>query len=96
MAQAPRDGNFVPVALGMSSSDSSTTLPFTVDSLTSRLLIDITATTSVVGTLPSAPADRDQNFVAVGMGVSADDGVTPIPLLMDSRNGLIYCDVITV
>lgn len=30
-----------------------------------------------------AQAQRDDNMVVVGMGVNADDGVTPLPILMD-------------
>lgn len=38
--QAPRDQNFVPAALGQSSTDSTNTLPFLINSLTGRLLVD--------------------------------------------------------
>lgn len=40
MSQAPRDQNFVPSALGVSSVDGITTLPFQIDPITGRLLTD--------------------------------------------------------
>lgn len=36
---AIRDGNHVPVALGVSTADSTATLPFLVDAATGRLLV---------------------------------------------------------
>lgn len=42
MADAKRDGNYVTTALGVSSVDSVTTLPFNIDPLTGRLLADVT------------------------------------------------------
>lgn len=56
--QASRDQNFVPSALGVSSADSVTTLAFTIDPLTGRLLVDVaTGVTSITaGTgLTSSP-----------------------------------------
>lgn len=40
MAEAIRDGNRIPVALGVSNTDSTVTLPFKIDSITGRLLVD--------------------------------------------------------
>lgn len=94
MSQAVRDGNYVPVALGASSASSTTTLPFQVDSVTGRLLMDITNVADVTQTIPQEPADRDQNYVPAGMGVSSADGVTPMPLMIDSNTGLLFCDVL--
>jgi hypothetical protein len=42
MAQAKRDRNFIPVALGVSSTDSTTPLQFRVDAVTGRLITDST------------------------------------------------------
>ncbi len=39
---APRDQNHVPTALGVSSTDGITTLPFEIDPITGRLLVDAT------------------------------------------------------
>lgn len=38
--EAPRDQNFVPTALGVSSDDGVTTIPFQIDPITGRLLTD--------------------------------------------------------
>lgn len=38
--EAVRDQNHVPVALGVSDADSTVTLPFKIDSITGRLLVD--------------------------------------------------------
>jgi len=42
MAEAIRDQNHITVALGVSSADSSVTLPITIDNVTGRLLTDTT------------------------------------------------------
>lgn len=47
MSQAPRDQNHVPTALGVSSSDGTTTLPFEIDSATGRLLTDVAGSAPV-------------------------------------------------
>lgn len=39
MADAPRDGNYIPAILGVSTADGTTTLPLMVDPLTGRLLV---------------------------------------------------------
>jgi len=41
MSEAKRDQNFVPSALGVSSADSTTTLPFKIDNVTGRLYVDL-------------------------------------------------------
>lgn len=51
MSEAQRDQNFIPSALGVSSSDGVTTLPFEIDSITGRLLVDSSAGAElIVGT----------------------------------------------
>lgn len=42
MADAIRDGNRVPVTLGVSSADATVTLPLKVDAATGRLLVKTT------------------------------------------------------
>jgi hypothetical protein len=90
---AKRDQNFVPVGLGADDTDITQTLPLTVDTASNRLLIEITSVDTSSGTLPTAPAPRDQNFVPVAMAVTDDANETPVPLMIDSRNGLLYVDV---
>lgn len=45
MSQAIRDQNRVPVALGASSVDPTVTLPFQIDPVTGRVLVDATGST---------------------------------------------------
>lgn len=60
MAEAPRDQNHVPAALGASSSDATVTIPFKVDPVTGRLLTDVAGGSGdVVG-----PASSTDNAVA--------------------------------
>ena len=42
MAEAPRDDNFIPVALGVDSTDATKTLPLRIDPTTKRVLTDAT------------------------------------------------------
>jgi hypothetical protein len=43
-----------------------------------------------------ANAIRDKNFVTTWMGVSCVDGVTPIPIQIDSATGKVKVDSTTV
>lgn len=55
MTDAIRDGNHVPVALGVSAADATITLPFKIDSNTGKLLVEDTAG-GVVG--PASSTDN--------------------------------------
>lgn len=66
MSDANRDQNFVPVALGQSSTSATTTLPFLISSVTGRLLTDsASGSGDVVG-----PASATDNAVALFSGVT--------------------------
>lgn len=43
-----------------------------------------------------AVAQRDANFVTVGMGVSSVDGVTPLPILVDVVTGRLLVEIAIV
>lgn len=58
MENAIRDDNYVPVLLGVSSSDPTATLPFTIDSATGRLLVDLTGGGSGDVLAPATSADN--------------------------------------
>jgi len=67
-------------------------VPLPIDSSTGRLLVKIIATTN------TTPEDNraliDENYESVSQVV--DDNAGDIqPLLIDNRNGLLWCDVIT-
>ena len=38
-----------------------------------------------------ASGNRDENWVVVGMGVSSDDGTTPVPITVDPVTGRLRC-----
>jgi len=94
MAQAARDENYVASALGVSDADSVTTLPLRVDPVTNRLLIDLSVNTNTAPPTLPTNAERDDNFVPVGLGVTDDSNLTPTPILIDSRTGYLWADVI--
>ena len=87
--EARRDNSGVPVGLG---SDGTTTKQLRVDPATSRLLIDVTVVSDVAP--PSFPTTmpRDRNAVPVAGAVTDNAAKTPRPLLIDSRNGLLFVD----
>ena len=38
-----------------------------------------------------ANGNRDANFIVVGMGVSSEDGLTPVPITVDPVTGRLRC-----
>lgn len=76
--EAKRDQNHVPVAMGVSSTDSITPVMFEVDETTNYLLATITQS-SATATVMSANK-RDENHVPTVYGVSSVDGVTLVPI----------------
>lgn len=81
MSNASRDENFVPNALGVSSASSSTTLPFKIDSVTGRLLVDLAGGGSV-DTISIASAN---GFA----GTSDDNPSTPILTISTTITGFL-------
>lgn len=82
MSEAVRDGNHVPGALGQSSTDSSVTLPFKIDSATGRLLVD---TASGSGTVTSVSVVSANGFA----GTVATATTTPAITLSTTVNSPI-------
>lgn len=62
MADAIRDGNRITVALGQSNADATVTLPFKIDSVTGRLLV-ATSGSSTVSILAATGTVDDSNTV---------------------------------
>lgn len=86
-----RDNNSVPVAAGIDTNGDIKMLR--VDPVTHRLLIDIDFVSEVSApTFPTA-LPRDNNAVPVSGAVTDDSNQTPRPLIIDSRNGYLFCDV---
>ena len=87
MAIISRDENRRTVGAGISSSDGITPLMFEVDASTGYLLVhasndSLTATAATMN-------KRDQNHVPTMYGISADDGVTLIPIRTDENGKLL-------
>ena len=87
MADANRDQNHVPVALGVSSVDDITPLPLCVDPSTNYLLVEI-ATGAVTAT-SATQNKRDGNHVPTVYGVSSVDGTTLVPIRTDDDGNLL-------
>lgn len=79
MSDANRDQNFVPIALGQSSTSATTTLPFKIDSSTGRLLVD---TASGSGTVTSVSVVSANGFA----GSVANATTTPAITLTTTIN----------
>lgn len=87
MADAKRDGNHIPVTLGISSTDGTIPLMFTVDPSTSYLLVSVLEDTT---TSTAAISDkRDENFVPTAYGISSVDGVTLVPIRTTINGSLL-------
>lgn len=64
MTAALRDGNRVTVALGQSSTDSTTTLPFLIDPVTGRVLVDSGGASSTVYSEVLTDSGDHRNFTS--------------------------------
>jgi hypothetical protein len=90
--EAKRDNSGVPVGLG--SDGVGGTKQLRVDPATNRLLIDIAVLPDVDPPTFPITAPRDNSNNPVGMAVTDNAAKTPRPLLIDSRNGYLFCDII--
>ena len=89
---SPRDANFVPVL--SAESDTFVTLPWSIDSVTGRVLMTITVDAS--DTSPSLPyprARKDANFRNTLTGLSDDGLKQPLSVAIDQNNALMGVDV---
>jgi hypothetical protein len=87
-----RDSNFTPVYSG--EGDNGLTLPWSIDSVTGRVLMDITIVNDYT---PSAPVNRalkDANFRDTLTGVSDADNKTPLSAAIDASTGLLVVDLV--
>ena len=91
MAVAKKDDNRE--ATGLALDESGAIALLKVDAVTNRVICDITSTTPAGGeVLPTTLIDDNRAEVMYGL---ADDGSNRlIPIAVDSRNGLIYCDIL--
>lgn len=87
MANAKRDENDMPTALGVSSSNSITTTLLRVDPVTNYLLVqNFGDSLSVVS---ASRVKIDQNDQKTKYGISSVDGTTLIPIRTDSNGRLL-------
>ncbi len=82
MTQAIRDQNHVTVALGVSSTDATNTLPFTIDSITGRLLVESSAG---AGTVTDVSVVSANGFA----GTVATSTTTPAITLSTTITGVL-------
>lgn len=86
-----RDKNHVPMGIGISDDTNNFTVPFRVDPATNELLVTIYPVTSTVPI--TGDLQRDENTIPMTAGVTDDANLTFSPLIIDSRNGYLFCDV---
>ena len=87
-----RDANFIPVL--SAKGDNFLTLPWSIDSVTGRVLMTITVDAS--DTSPSLPyprARKDANFRNTLTGLSDDGLKQPLSVAIDQNNSLMGVDV---
>lgn len=86
MAEAKRDQNDRPTALGVSSIDIKTPLLLAVDPVTGYLLV-VVSTDSLSAVTPKHRID--QNDIPTSYGISNADGKTLIPIQTDANGKLL-------
>src|SRR3990167_10768515 len=93
--QAKKDDNRVPTALAVGDDASADTEPLRVVTASGRLPLDITGvvTNGITGTWPTRDP-RDDNRIPIVMAVTDDASEDITPLRIDSRNGLLFVDLL--
>ena len=86
-----RDSNFIPVLSG--EGDNGLTLPWSIDSVTGRVLMDITLISDYTPSAPISRALKDANFRDTLTGVSDADNKTPLSVAIDSSTNLLVVDL---
>jgi hypothetical protein len=87
MANGKRDDNWVPVSMGISSSDGVTPTPLTVDPVTGRLRCVMASSDGGDGTPDGNPPNRDDNGVPAIAAETNNVARTVTPL--SSHNGAL-------
>jgi hypothetical protein len=86
MANAPRDENRIPTALGVLYTDGVTVIPIAINPVTGNVK---TVTGLSISQAAKNIAPRDENSVPSLLGVSSVDGVTPIPIYVDETGAIL-------
>lgn len=94
MQPVVRDQNYVPVLMGVSSSDGITPVPIQIDPVSGRVLVNITIIASETPTVVTR-IPRDNNFVPVLAGASTSDGITVLPIHISASTGGVSTNYVT-
>ena len=86
MANAKRDDNYLPTAIGVLNTDGSTPTLLEATAATNVLDVDDDTSGSDNG---GSNAVKDDNRVSTLMATSEADGVTPVALYVDSSGNLL-------
>ena len=87
----PRDANFFPVYSG--EGDSGLTLPWSIDSVTGRVLMEIHISSDNSPSAPLGRALKDGNFRNTLIGASDSTGL-PLAAAIDQTNNLLAVDLV--
>lgn len=83
---AKRDENKVVTMLGVSSADGVTPIPVQIDSVTGRVLLNLSASGVHGAVSQNNLAKRDGNRKTTMMGTSSDDDGTLVPVVVEGAN----------
>jgi len=86
MAESQRDNNKIPTILATLNTSALTPTLVQVNPTNHRILVEDAVTGSDFG---GNPAKRDNSGISVMMAVSSVDGVTPVPLYINSSGQLL-------
>jgi hypothetical protein len=87
--QAPRDANYIAVALGW---DGTTTQALRVDPVTGRLLLEVDLVPADAPAIVPAASKIDENHVHTMMGVTDDATTTVTPLFCKAATSRLSVD----
>lgn len=88
----PRDANFTPVYSG--EGDNGLTLPWSLDSITGRVLMEVHAVSNYTPSPPVNRALKDANYRNTLTGLSDDGSNTPLSAAIDASTGLLIVDLL--
>lgn len=92
MSSIERDQNRRPVTAGVNLANLATPIPFNMDPVTLRLLIDITFSSNAASIIPSHDK-HDENHRTTAYGVTDDSNMTPKPFMVDHTNNFLFVDI---
>ena len=91
MNSTQRDANYIPVY--SAEGDNGLTLPWSIDSVTGCVLMDMIIEPAYTPSTPVNRALKDANFRDTLTGLSDDGSKTPLSAAIDASTGLLAVDV---